>query len=63
MGTIQNVYPIHFSSTKSPYTKKLVEDITNEQEQENVISKEHLRAHRNATENKTQILEEKNFLG
>lgn len=57
MGKIQIIYPQHFSNYKCRYTQKIVDDISSEQEQEEVILREHLRAHRSAKENKIQILE------
>lgn len=57
MGRIQEIYPHHFNSYKIRYTQKFVEDIPNEVEQEEKIILTHRRAHRNAEENRLQILE------
>lgn len=56
MGKIQNIYPIHFSGYKVRYTQKQVRDITEKDEQDDIVAKEHMRAHRNAAENKLQII-------
>lgn len=57
MGKIQLIYPIHFIDYKVRYTQTIVEDISNETEQDEIILSVHQRAHRNADENRIQILE------
>lgn len=57
MGRIQEIYPEHFSSYRIRYTQKFVEDVSNEAEQEERILQVHKRAHRNAEENRLQLLE------
>jgi len=57
MGRIQEFYPVHFSSYKIRYTQRQVEDINDINKQSEIIAHEHRRAHRNASENKAQILE------
>lgn len=57
MGKIQEIYPIHFRNYKIRFTQKLVEDITDENLQEEKILSVHQRAHRNAEENRNQIIE------
>lgn len=54
---LQRVYMDHFSKFRIRITQRLVEDITDEEEQFKIIQKEHRRAHRNFAENKEQILE------
>lgn len=61
MGKIQEIYPDHFSSYKVRFTQKFVEDILSESDQETLIIETHNRAHRNAMENKSQILERSYF--
>lgn len=56
LGKIQELYRLHFSQYKVKYCRKMVTDLTEKIEQENKILKEHNRAHRNAQENKIQIL-------
>ena len=56
MGKIQEIYPLHFSNLKIRFTQTLLKDIKTETDQEEIIIKEHQRAHRNGKENKTQIL-------
>lgn len=56
MGKIQEIYPLHFRNIKIRFTQTLLQDITNETEQEEIIASEHQRAHRNSRENKAQIL-------
>lgn len=63
MGLIQTFYPEHFRNFKTRWTQKIVDDITNEEQQEEIILKIHCRAHRNAIENKIQILEKYYFPG
>lgn len=57
MGKIQEIYPLHFSNYKVRFTQLQVEDVTSEQEQENIMLRTHNRVHRNARENKIQIME------
>lgn len=57
MGLIQEIYPLHFVNYKIRFTQLQVEDVTGEQEQEDIILRTHNRAHRNARENKIQIIE------
>jgi len=61
MGQIQNLYPEHFSTIKIRFTQSRVKDLTTELEQDEIISKTHNRAHRNAEENKIQIYEKYYF--
>lgn len=56
LGTIQEVYPIHFSNYRVRFARKFVTDLINQIDQENEILKEHKRAHRNTRENKAQLL-------
>lgn len=63
MGQIQEIYPDHFRNFKTRFSQKVVEDIISEADQENIILDTHARAHRNTTENKTQILEKYYFPG
>ena len=55
MGIIQEFYPEHFKNFKVRFTQSIVQDITNESEQEEIIISEHKRAHRNGKENREQI--------
>lgn len=57
MGIIQNVYPLHFKNYRIRFTQCSVQDVTNEAEQDEIILSTHRRAHRNAQENRQQILE------
>lgn len=57
MGKIQEIYPLHFEKYRIRFTQVQVDDITNEEEQENIIIRTHNRAHRNCRENRAQILE------
>lgn len=61
MGLVQVVYPIHFRNYKVRFTQNMVIDIVNETEQNEAILNTHKRAHRNAQENKIQILEKHYF--
>lgn len=61
MGIIQEVYPTHFKNYRIRFTQLQVEDITNEHDQETIIIETHNRAHRNAKENRLQILEKYYF--
>lgn len=59
MGILQEVYKKHFGSQKSlkaRFTQYQLQDIQQEDEQWEVIHKEHQRAHRGAEENKLQLL-------
>lgn len=56
MGKIQEVYPIHFRNYKVRFTQKQVQDIQDENEPEEKILSVHRRAHRNAQENREQII-------
>lgn len=57
MGKIQNIYPYHFRNYKTRFTQSRVRDLTDRTEQEELILKEHNRAHRNVNESKIQILQ------
>lgn len=57
MGRIQEIYPSHFRDYRIRYAQRIVEDIPNEMEQEERILRVHQRAHRNAEENRIQLLE------
>ena len=61
MGIIQNVFPIYFRDYKVWYTQKNVEDVTNEQDKEDIIIAIHNPVHRNSIENKAQVLEKYYF--
>lgn len=61
MGKIQEIYPHHFVNFKIRFTQLFVEDILSESDQETIIIETHNRAHRNAVENKMQILEKAYF--
>lgn len=63
MGKIQTIYPNHFSSYKCRFTQLVVDDITSENDQENIIVETHNRAHRNERENRLQIMEKYYFPG
>ena len=56
MGKIQEIYPLHFNSYKFRFTQIIVEDVEHEEQQNEIIIAEHKRAHRNACENRMQIL-------
>lgn len=56
MGQIQRVYPLHFSGYKIRFCRTLVEDVQDIEKQNRVMLCEHRRAHRNADENKKQII-------
>lgn len=51
------IYSFHFSNYKIRFIQLQVEEITDEQEQENIILGTHNRAHRYARENKMQIID------
>lgn len=57
MGQIQELYPIHFSNFKIRFTQSQVKDLNTIEQQEHQILVEHKRAHRNAIENKKQIIQ------
>lgn len=57
MGIIQQIYPIHFRNYKVRFTHRLVQDLPNENDQEEKILTTHRRAHRNAEENREQIIQ------
>lgn len=61
MGKIQEIYPPHFSNFKIRFTQREVQDVTDQQEREEIILATHNRAHRNARENKIQIMEKYYF--
>lgn len=61
MGKIQSIYPLHFSKYKIRYTQTQVEDLVDSSRQEEESLKVHKRAHRNAKENKLQLLEKYYF--
>lgn len=63
MGKIQEFYPDNFRNYKSCFSQNVVKDVTSEVDQENIIIDTHKRAHRNAEENKKQILEKYYFPG
>lgn len=63
MGKIQNLYPNHFNSYKCRFTQIVVDDVTSDNDQENIILEEHNRAHRNEKENRKQIMEKCYFPG
>jgi len=50
MGEIQRIYPEHFKSFKIRFTQNKVEDVTNENDQEEIILETHNRAHRYSEE-------------
>lgn len=61
MGLIQEFYPLYFSSYKTRFTQKIVENVQSESAQDEIIIEYHKRAHRNANENRLQILEKYYF--
>lgn len=63
MGLIQTLYVSHFSSFKIRFTQIQVEDVTDDSDQENIVTSTHRRAHRDAKENKVQILKKYYFPG
>lgn len=58
MGKIQEVYPLHFRNYRVRYTQQIVDDIADESDQEEKILSVHRRAHRNAEENREQLLKQ-----
>lgn len=59
MGKIQQVYKTHFGfkkSLKTHFSQHQLQDVQDENEQWDLIYKEHHRAHRGAEENKWQLL-------
>lgn len=61
MGIIQEIYPLYFRNYRIRFTQNEVEDVNNESDQENIILEHHKRAHRNAQENRLQIIEKYYF--
>lgn len=57
LSNLQNVYVNNFSRYKIRVTQRVVEDVTIADRVFNIIEQEHKRAHRNARENREQILE------
>lgn len=57
MGKIQEIFPHHFANIRIRFTNLQVEDVKNDHQQDEIIISTHKRAHRNAKENKIQILE------
>lgn len=57
MGRIQVIYPLHFLRYRVRHTQTKVEDLTDTERQEEEIIRVHSRAHRNARENKMQLIE------
>lgn len=58
---IQNLYVEHFSEYKIRIVQKIVSDVSSENQQYEIIEREHRRAHRNAKEYKMQIQDEYYF--
>lgn len=56
-GQIQELYPLYFKDIRIQFARETVRDIADEEEQEKLIINEHNRAHRNAKENKKQLIE------
>lgn len=56
MGKIQEIYPQHFLNIKSCFTQTVLRDVVSESIQDELILREHKRAHRSSRENKTQLL-------
>lgn len=56
LGKLQEIFSTNFGRYKAKYTRTMVQDLTNEDEQEEEIIREHERAHRNSSENKVQLL-------
>lgn len=56
LGKLQEIFREKFSHYKAKYTRTMVTDLVNEEDQENEIIKEHERAHRNSHENKSQLI-------
>lgn len=66
MGKIQEVYKEHFGRNKSlkvRFTQRLLDDVSQDDEQWNIVRDTHLRAHRCTEENKQQILRKFYFPG
>lgn len=61
MGTIQEIYPVHFNDFKIRFTQTLVEDLVDETDQQEKMITIHQRAHRNSQENRKQLLEKYYF--
>lgn len=56
LGKLQEIYSTQFTNYKVRYTRTIVTDLKLDTEQQREILNEHKRAHRNAKENKIQIL-------
>lgn len=56
LGKLQEIYRDNFTHFRVRYSRNMVTDLKSEEEQEHEIINEHNRAHRNSTENKTQLL-------
>lgn len=56
LGKLQEIYKNNFTQYKVKYSRTMVKDLQNEEEQEIEIINEHNRAHRNSNENKIQLL-------
>lgn len=54
MGKLESIYPTHFNNFKIRFSQKIVQVLKGEEKQE---EETHNRAHRNASENKTQLSE------
>ena len=61
MGKIQSIYSLHFSKYKIRCTQTQAEDLVASSKQEEESLKVHKTAHRNAKENKFQLLEKYYF--
>jgi len=61
MGKIQNIYPTYFKPSKVRFTQNEIDDVTLKSQQNEIITLEHKRAHRDAKENKIQILKNNFF--
>lgn len=56
LGKIQEVFSGNFGQYRVKYTRTMVTDLVDEEDQEKEIIREHERAHRSSSENKSQIL-------
>lgn len=56
LGVLQEVFRDNFTQYKVKYSRQMVTDLKNDEDQENKIIAEHNRAHRNSVENKAQLL-------
>jgi hypothetical protein len=61
MEIIQVIYPLHLQNYKIKFTNTLLEDITNEFKELDLIAMTHRRAHRNPVENKAQLIQKYYF--